>query len=169
LSLADIDKRISDLREEESKIQDVYKKLAQFLHKNAILPINDDFIDYLRYFIREEQMKQSAGARNTEVITSLEKMMADYNSDMELFKKTLQDQRDSGDEAETLQPEEVFTLVGTLYRLPITGQQIREQVVGIQFGQEKYGVKHENLVSLPAKAASSQVMLKLRDIMSTRR
>ena len=141
--MTDIDKRINDLRAEEKAIQDVYKKLARFLHANAILPINDDFVDYLRYFIREEQMKQSAGAHNSEVIANLEKIMADFISDMKRFKEVLQNQRDS---TETLQSEDIFTLVGTLYHLPITGQQIRDQVNGIQISQEKYSAKRENYV-----------------------
>ncbi len=165
LSLSEIDKRIDDLREEERQIQDVYTKLARFLHANSILPINDGYIDYLQYFIREEQMKQSAGAHNTEVIASLEKMMVDYNSDMEVFKK---DQRDSDDETETLQPKEVFALVGTLYHLPINGEQIRQQVNGIRLSQENYAAKRENYVELPVKAASSKIMLQLKGIVCKR-
>jgi effector-binding domain-containing protein len=169
LSLSEIDKRISDLRNEKRQIEDVYKKLAQFLHANAILPINDDFLDYLQYFIREEQMKQNAGAHNTELIASLEKMIVDYTSEIGLFKKTLQEQRDSGDEIEIIQPEEVFGLVGTLYHLPITGKQIRDQVNGIKISQGSYGTQREKFVELPAKAASSKVMLQLKAIVSTRR
>jgi len=168
LSLSEIDQHISDLREEERQIQDAYKKFAQFLHANSILPINDGYIDYLQYFIREEQMKQNAGAHNTEVIARLEKMLTDYTSEMELFKKTLQAQRDSGDEIETLTPEDVFALAGTLYHLPINGKKIRDQVEGIKMGQDKYGAHREIFVELPAKAASSKVMLQLKDIVSKR-
>ncbi|CAF1126771.1 unnamed protein product [Rotaria sp. Silwood1] len=166
MSLSDIDQHISKLREEERQIQDVYKKLARYLHANAILPINDDFPDYLRYFIREEQMKQSAGARNAEVITNLEKMMADFISDMERFKKTIEDQRNSANATENLRPENIFTLVGTLYHLPINGKQIREQVEGIEYSQGQYSAQREAHIDLPAKAASSKVMLQLKTIVS---
>ncbi|CAF3724003.1 unnamed protein product [Rotaria sp. Silwood1] len=166
MSLSDIDQHISKLREEERQIQDVYKKLARYLHANAILPINDDFPDYLRYFIREEQMKQSAGARNVEVITNLEKMMGDFISDMERFKKTIQDQRNSANATENLRPENIFTLVGTLYHLPINGKQIREQVEGIEYSQGQYNAQREAHIDLPAKAASSKVMLQLKTIVS---
>lgn len=166
ISLRGIDQRITDLREEAAKIQDVYKKLAGFLHANAILPINDDILEYLRYFIREEQLKQSAGARNADVIAGLEKMMAEFTNDMELFKKTLKEQKESGDMADVIQPEEIFILVGELYRLPINGQQIRQQVEGIKISQERYGAKRENPVHLPEKAKSSKVMLQLRDIVA---
>ncbi len=168
LSLGEIDRRLTDLRNEKRQIEEVYKKLARFLHANSILPINDDFLDYLQYFIREEQMKQNSGAHNEELIASLEKMMADYKDDMELFKKTLQDQRDKEEETEVLKPEDVFTLVGTLYHLPINGKQIRAQVDGIKIGQEKYSAEREIYVELPAKAASSKVMVQLKDIVSTK-
>ncbi len=70
----------------------------------------------------EEEMKKNAAAHNKEVIAGLKKIMADYDGEMKLFKKTLQEQRDSGNEIEILSPEEVFLLVGTLYRLPINRQ-----------------------------------------------
>jgi hypothetical protein len=95
-------------------------------------------------------------------------MMADYKDDMELFKKTLQDQRDKEEETEVLKPEDVFTMVGTLYHLPINGKQIRAQVDGIKIGQEKYSAQREIYVELPAKAASSKVMVQLKDIVSTK-
>ncbi len=167
MSLSDIDQRISDLREEKRQIQNVYRQLVQFLHANAILPINDDFLDYLQYFIREEQMKQSAGAQNTQVIASLQKMMTDYTSEMELFKKTLKEQKDSANSTEILQPKEIFRLVDTLYRLPITGQQIHQQVDGIKIGQGKSTSQRDIHVELPAKAASSKVMRQLKEIVSS--
>jgi hypothetical protein len=166
MSLRDIDKRISDLREEAAQIQDVYTKLAGFLNANAILPINDDILEYLRYFIREEQMKLNAGARNSEVIAGLEKMMTEFTSNMELLRKTLKEQKESGNMRDVIQPEEIFTLVGNLYRLPITGQQIRQQVEGIKIGQERYGAQREKSVSLPRKAAYSKVMIQMREITS---
>ncbi|CAF2709228.1 unnamed protein product [Rotaria sp. Silwood2] len=152
MSLSDIDQHISSLREEERKIQDVYKKRARFLHQNAILPINDDFPDYIRYFLHEEQLKQSAGARNNEVISNLEKIMSDF------IKNT----------TENLRSEDIFTLVGTPYRLPINGKQICEQVQGIEISQGEYSAKREVLIDLPVKAASSKVMLQLKDIISQR-
>ncbi len=166
LSLRDIDKRISDLREEQAKIQDVYRKLAEFLHANSILPINDDIVEYLRYFIREEQMKQSAGAYNTEIIAGLEKMMTEFTNDMELLRKILNEQKESGDIRNIIEPEKIFDLVGTLYQLPITGQQIQRQVEGIKISQERYGTQREIFVKLPGKAASSKVMVQMRKITS---
>ncbi|CAF3451890.1 unnamed protein product [Rotaria sp. Silwood1] len=169
MSLSDIDKRISDLREEAAKIQDVYKQLAKFLHANSILPINDDILDYLQYFIREEQMKQNAGARNDEIIAGLRKTMDEFTNNMELFKNAIREQKESGDMTDTLNPEEIFDLVGTLYELPITGEQIRQQVNGIKFGQENYAAHRERSIELPSKAASSKVMKDLKNIVSIRR
>ncbi len=168
MSLRDIDKRISDLREEERQIQDIYRKLAEFLHANAILPINDGYIDYLQYFIREEQMKQNAGAHSTEVITGLQNIATKFEQEMALLKRTLTDQRDSGDEMNIPQPDEIFTLVDTLYELPINGKQIREQVEGIKISEAKYGATRENYIELPEKAAKSHLMRQLKSILSAK-
>ncbi|CAF3879161.1 unnamed protein product [Adineta steineri] len=167
MTLADIDRRITELRNEESKIQDIYRKLVRFLHVNAILPVNDDFIEYLQYFIREEQMKQSAGAQNTEIIDSLERLKNDYNKEMGLYKKTLEEQKKSIHPSQLVKPDEIFMLVETLYELPITGKQIKQQVDGIRIGQTRSGAQRETFVELPAKAASSKVMLELKEIIST--
>ncbi|CAF1267994.1 unnamed protein product [Adineta steineri] len=167
MTLADIDRRITDLRNEESKIQDIYRKLVRFLHVNAILPVNDDFIEYLQYFIREEQMKQSAGAQNTEIIDSLERLKDDYNKEMGLYKKTLEEQKNSINTSQSVKPDEIFILVETLYELPITGKQIKQQVDGIRIGQTRSNAQRETFVELPTKAASSKVMLELKEIIST--
>ena len=164
MSLKDIDKRITDLREEAAKIQDVYKKLAGFLHANAILPINDDIVEYLRYFIREEQMKQSAGAHNGEVISGLEKMLSEFTSDMELLKKTLKEEGESGSMTDVIKPEKIFLLVGTLYRLPITGAQIRRQVEEIKISEERYAARHEKYIGWVAEAAKSKLLLHILEI-----
>jgi hypothetical protein len=162
-SLADIDKRISDLREEKRIIEDVYKKLAKFLHANAILPINDDIIEYLRHFMREEEMN-----KNANVVQGLEQMMKDYQEEMDLFKETIKNDKNSANAKDVLQHDEIFPLVGTLYRLPINGQKIREQVQGLKITQQSISAQREIFVELPAKAASSQVMLQFRGHVSSR-
>ncbi|CAF4322401.1 unnamed protein product, partial [Adineta steineri] len=133
----------------------------------AILPVNDDFIEYLQYFIREEQMKQSTGAQNTEIIDSRERLKDDYNKEMGLYKKTLEEQKNSINSSQSVKPDEIFVLIETLYELPITGKQIKQQVDGIRIGQTRFGAQRETFVELPAKAASSKVMLELKEIVST--
>jgi DNA-dependent RNA polymerase auxiliary subunit epsilon len=167
LSLREIDQRITDLRKEQTHIQDVYKKLAQFLHAKSLIPINDVYIEYLQYFIREEQMKQNTGDYNTETIASLEKMMVDYKNEMEQFKKTLQDQREAGEQIEIISFDEVFALAGSLYHLPINGKKIRAQVNEIKIGQRQSTSEREKFIELPAKAAKSQVMLQLKRIVTS--
>ncbi|CAF4234157.1 unnamed protein product, partial [Rotaria sordida] len=66
-----------------------------------------------------------------------------------------------------LKPDEIFPLVGTLYRLPINGSQIREQVNGLKLNQENLSAKREIFVQLPAKANSSKVMLQFKNIISS--
>lgn len=153
ISLNDIDQRIRDLRGESAKIQEVYKQIAAFLYANSILPINESIIEYLKYFIREAQMKQDVN-----VVAGLEKMMEEVSADLNLLKTTVEEQKASGGSTAVIQPSDIFTLVSTLYDLPITGGQIRQQVQGIQFSQQRQTNQRDRLVTLPRKAATSQVM-----------
>ena len=153
VSLNDIDQRIRDLRRESAKIHEVYKQIAAFLYANSIIPINESIIEYLKYFIREAQMKQDVN-----VVAGLEKMMGEVSADINLLKTTVEEKKASGESAAVIQPSDIFTLVGTLYDLPITGEQIREQVQGIQFSQQRQTNQRDHLVPLPRKAATSQVM-----------
>ncbi|CAF1212764.1 unnamed protein product [Rotaria sordida] len=167
-SLSDIDKRISDLKDEKSKIEDVYKKLSKFLHANAILPLNDDILEYLRLFIKEEQMKKNAGNQNNDVIQGLEQMMKDYEEEINLFKKTIENEKDRSNAKDVLKPDEIFPLVGSLYRLPINGKKIREQVDGLKISQNNISSKREVFVELPVKANSSTIMRQFQNIISNK-
>jgi hypothetical protein len=162
-SLSDIDKRISDLREEKAKMEDVYKKLSKFLHANAILPINDDIIEYLRHFIREQEMN-----KNPDVVRGLEQMMKDYEDEINLFKQTIKNDKNSSNATDVLQPDQIFPLVGTLFRLPINGPKIREQVDGLRITQQNISAQREIFVELPAKANSSLVMLQFKGHVGSR-
>jgi hypothetical protein len=157
--------RIHNLREEERHIQQVYKKLWKFRYENTIFSINNDIIEYLQLFIREEQMKQSVGVQNEKVIGNLEKIMTDFISETELCRKLWSEQNRSSSIVDTLTSEQIFPLVSSLYQLPITGQTIREQVDAIQLTEEKVFQQRDIFVQLPTKAGSSQMMRELENIM----
>ncbi|CAF3545228.1 unnamed protein product [Rotaria sp. Silwood1] len=166
-SLSDIDQRLRDLRFEKTEIENVYKKLAKFLHANAILPINDDILEYLRHFIREEQMKKNSGGQNNDIIHNLEQIMRNYEEEINLFREAIKNDTDPSNRKDVLKPNEIFPLVGTLYRLPINGSQIREQVDELKLNQGNLSAKREIFVRLPAKANSSKVMLQFKNIISS--
>jgi hypothetical protein len=67
---------------------------------------------------------------------------------------------------DVIQTEEIFPLVGTLYRLPINGRKIREQVEGLKISQGQVVLDRESCIQLPAIAASSRIMLQLKMILS---
>ncbi|CAF0836353.1 unnamed protein product [Adineta ricciae] len=163
-NLSNIEQRINDLREEQRKIQDVYKKLVRFLYTNALLPANDDFLDYLEYFIREEQTIRNSGGNNAQIIVNLQRLKDEYKQEMDLFKRTVEEQKGTTNTIETLKASQILDLVNELYQLPITGQQIRQQVEGIVIGQEKGNAQREIYVDLPTTAASSKVMRQLEEI-----
>ncbi len=165
-----VDKRINDLKQEEAAILQVCTKLSQFLQANSITPFNDDILEYLRYFIREENLKQNAGANNAEVIRGLENLVAEYTQEMELFKRTLNVQKtigpNSNDPNSVRRIDEVFKIVETLYALPINGQQIRQQVDGLKRLQTETREQREYDVILPACASFSTIMKQLQEVVS---
>ena len=167
-SLADIDQRITDLRDEKKEIENVYKKLSKFLYANAILPLNDDVIEYLKHFLQQEQMKKNAGSQNGDVIQGLEQMINDYQEEINLFKETIEKENDRTKFKDVLKPDQIFPSVGTLYRLPINGKEIREQVDGLQLSQRNISLEREIFIELPKKADSSTIMLKFQQAISSR-
>ena len=165
-NLSNIDQRIRDLREEQRKIQSVYQKLVRFLYVNALLPVNDDFLEYLEYFIREQQTISNSGGNNAQTIANLQRIKDEYKQQIDLFKRTVEEQRGTTHMIEVLKASQIMDLVNELYQLPITGQQIRQQVEGILIGQERCNEQREIYVDLPARAASSNVMRQLEEIIS---
>ena len=61
-SLAAIDKHISDLHDEQSQIIGICNEFSKFIKQNSLTPYNDDILAYIRYFIREEEMKKLSKA-----------------------------------------------------------------------------------------------------------
>ncbi|CAF1262762.1 unnamed protein product [Adineta steineri] len=165
-----VDKRISDLKLEEAAILQVCTKLSQFLQANSITPFNDDILEYLRYFIHEEKLKQNAGANNAEVIRGLESIVTQYTSEMDLFKKLVNDKAvvmtNSQNQNNLPHIDKIFDLVESLYALPINGPQIREQVDGLKFAQVETITQQEVVIQLPVCAASSPVMKQLQEVVN---
>jgi hypothetical protein len=161
-----VDKRIKDLQKEQANVEDIYQKLSKFLYVNAIHPVNDDILYYLQLFSQEEQMKHKVGIDNDDVITGLVEITTKYTNNMDIFKKVLSNGKDSINETDMLKTEDVFPLVGSLYRLPINGQQIREQINVLKNIEDIAVHRMEKYVKLPEKAASSNIMQKLKEIVS---
>ena len=108
-------------------------------------------------------MKKNAGAQNDHVIEGLEQTLRDFEQEILLLKKTINDEKTSRNLRNVLKPEEIFLLVGDLYHLRINGPKIREQVDGLKLAQENTEKKRENHLKLPAKANTSTIMLQFRN------
>ena len=165
-----VEQRIKDLKFEQEQIIKVCSQLTEFLRVNALNPINDDMLEYIEHFIREERLKKSAGAHNESVIAGLEKALADYKREMDIVRQAMKTKAttltsDSSGSADVIKQEEIFTLVGTLYRLPINGPKIQAQVNELRRIQSKFSRNREEIVNLPRKADSSSVMSNLREIL----
>jgi hypothetical protein len=169
--IAAIEKHIKDLKTEEEAIVKVCTQLTQFLRANALNPVNDDILDYIQHFIREEQLKKSAGAQNDGVITGLQNLLANYRHEMNILQQTMKISQislttNSSDSTNIVQTEDIFLLVGTLYRLPINGAKIRAQVDELKRVQQKFSQNREQTVNLPTEANSSSVMADLEYILA---
>jgi hypothetical protein len=163
-----IDQRIKDLKAEEEEIIKVCTQLTQFLRANALNPVNDDILEYIQHFIREEQIKRSSGAQNDAVIDGLKKLLADYTHEMSILQKAMETTQatNPSDLTNAITYDEIFLLVGKLYRLPINGAKIREQIEQIKIVQQKFSRNREQTVNLPSEADSSSVMADLRLILT---
>lgn len=73
-----VDQRLQSLQAEKDAILGVCSKLAYFIRTNSINPVNDDIVEYIQHFIREEKQKGNSGAKNDEIIMGLEKLEEDY-------------------------------------------------------------------------------------------
>ena len=164
--ISSIDQRIASLKHEQTAMLEVCTKLSQFLRANAITPFNDDIVEYIRHFIREEQMKRNSGAQNSEVINGLENMIADYTRTMDLFKQMIDEVNSTNKKNRTIpQAHEIFNLVKKLYALPINGSKIREQVESLKRNQMKIRLHREQNVQLPAIAMASSIMITLKEVL----
>ena len=167
MTIDDINRRIEELRYEAAHIQHAYKQLATFLHSNAMLPFNDAVVEYLQYFIQEEQTKHRAHADNQEVISNLEKMKADFENHIQVIKESIPNQDDPERQYPSAQrPEDVVNLIQSLYDLPIMGAQLRDQVKSIMLGHEVVVNRHERLVDLPNPSNCSTVLRELTEVVA---
>ncbi|CAF4550329.1 unnamed protein product, partial [Rotaria sp. Silwood2] len=82
-----IEQLIKDLKEEQEAIIKVCTQLGQFLRANALSPVNDNILEYIEDFIREEKTKRSAEVQNDGVIVGLEKLLVDYKNEMNILQQ----------------------------------------------------------------------------------
>jgi hypothetical protein len=156
-----IDQHIKDLEGEQATIEDIYEQLSKFLHTNAIYPISNYIHYYLQLFSLEEQLKTKCGAGNGDVLTNLMTITTKYEDGMDQNKNQPENDKDS---ANILENEDVFILAGKLYRLPINGTKIREQITALKDIERKVVRRTEKLISLPEKALRSTLMHTLGNI-----
>jgi hypothetical protein len=161
-----IDQHINDLQKEQAEIEDILNKMSKFLHVNAILPLNDDNVQYLRFFIREEQMKHEAGTRNNAVFDGLSTIITNYEDNMDAFKKTLTNRNASSNAKDIPNAADVYALFGNLRRLSINKELFRHSVDLIDRSANEAVRQTEKSVRLPEKAAKSTLMCTLKDIVS---
>lgn len=139
--------------------------MVAFYRKYALVEIDDVYEEYLKYFIDEESQKQKGGVDNAEVIAKLQKHREEYLEHMKFLKSTSKEPKaSSNQEIAQDELESVFALVRTLYDLPITGRQIREQVEGITFAEKRNIRLKEQVIQLSGHVVSSTMMQELAQL-----
>lgn len=167
-----IDRRIADLRKEEAEIRSICVKLTQFVKEFSITPFNDDVIEYLRHHINEERQKQAAGADNREVIDGLEKMVAEYTAEINLYTSNAAASgrfASSDNFNNEARISEIYTLVEKLYALPINGKLIQEQMERMNMGRAQAAITDERRVDLPTGLNVPKILSSIRDVVNRRR
>ena len=158
-----IDIFIKKLDAEKKAIIKVCSQIAYFIQKNSLVPINNDVLEYIDHFIREEQQKKAAGAINDDIITELENLKKDYQEEKDCFKAAMENsQSATSDPNNVITPQKVFMLVETLYNLPINGRKIKSQVEHLERVQQKVRYDREKTVSLTGNTACSTMMSNLQ-------
>ena len=162
--LRNIEKYINDLQDEQTKIENIHKKLLRFLYIHAVYPFNSDIADYLQLLIGLEQMKQKAGAQNGSVIDNLVEVMSSYENEINRIKNESENDRNSKD---ILKSEDIFMLVGNLHRSPIHGTQLRHKINLLKISEETAVKRMEKRIKLPRKALSSDILSMLTSLISS--
>jgi hypothetical protein len=161
--MALIDKRISDLKEEETIIRQICVKFTQFLEANSITPLRASILEYLHHFIREEKQKQMKGKDNVEMIRGLEEMIKNSEEEISSLKQTIPSTIDDFDNS--IQIEEMFMIVQKLHALPINGKLIGQQINGMTEAWAQTGARNEKYVDLPKDSKYSKLFLALKEIL----
>jgi hypothetical protein len=158
-----IDRRISQLKQEQDIIRHICAKLTLFLTVNSINPTNEDVIEYINHFIREEKQKLNAGDDNKEIIQGLENMIKEYQDEIKLLKSNIGKEEDRSD-VPTI--DEIFVFKCQLCELPITGKYMQQQIESLDLNQTEMIEQREEYVELPDDARFSANMQELQRLVT---
>lgn len=148
-AIASREKLIAEYRAEQQEIEKANAKFGFYLKQNSITPYNDARLAYLDHLIRQEENKLHASRANgynvhdedmckrtKEVITALELSRCQYIEYEKILKDAMENDGSASDQP--LQgPNDVLTLVKTLYALPHFGKSLQDNKDGIVHRHEK--------------------------------
>jgi hypothetical protein len=161
--LSRIDRRIDQLKQEQDIIRHICARLTLFLRVNSISPTNEDVIEYINLFIREEKQKLDAGSNNEQVIRGLENMIEEYRDEIKLLKSNVGNESEKSD-VPTI--DEIFVFKWQLCELPITGKYMEEQIESLNVNQINLIEEQDEYVELPRNAQFSANMEQLKQVIT---
>lgn len=121
--IKELEKRISELEEEKRTIFHRASHFGVFLIRNAMIPYNDSFSDYLDMLIRDEEGKERE-IRNDKRITQLKKDKETHEQNKQIIMNTI---RSSSDKMKQfISIEQIYEMREELCSLKHNGKTLRE-------------------------------------------
>ena len=116
------DAKIKKLRDEQAKINEITVKFVRFAKKGSVVAFNDDYVNYLDLFIRDEEEKaQLVGVcDNKALVESLKKNRADYLEQMQMY-----DQCGTSENVADVCLEDIVKLKNELIQMDLQGPQYK--------------------------------------------
>lgn len=157
----DIKQRDKDLNQELTILQETCEKLDLFLQQNRLLPINDAIIGYIDYFIKIERDNRKPNDSSTlnQLIQLKESMLESHRKTLSMMEKLKTDPSAYN----VPRPNEIRGLIDRIFKLPINGSMIREQVEDIGDQKDAQSVP-ETKLTLPIQCMNNSVIKALLNI-----
>ena len=121
--IKELELRSKELAKEKAEIFECAVTFGVFLKKNAIVPYNDTFVDYMDMLIYEEQSKDQRH-RDQKKIEQLQKDKSTYLQKKNVLEETLN--HGCGYNEDIITPEEIIKLKQKLMKLKHNGKQLSE-------------------------------------------
>jgi len=165
-----VEQHIKDLEDEQEELMIVFTQLTLFLYENSLCPVNDDILEYIQLIIKGELLRKNEGAQNEKFIAALVELYDQYKLETDLMKQALKRNKTLGNVSSSqmnkMKLKEVIELVEQLYKLPINGRKIREQMHDlINMQQQKLNQIHDQIINLPQTSSSCSLFQELKTIL----
>ncbi len=143
-----------DYERERQMIVKASAKFALFLKNNAIATYNDSYKDYLNEQIEEAKKSDKSEAEVSQAVHNLKKILEDYEREKVILENAIAEGIQEGTDVSL---EHINTLIEQLYKLKVTGSEIKKLH---EEGKSKQGVEVKREVEHVVEPSRSKRFLK---------